>query len=222
LTGISADSGYTIAVVPKVHVTGTVAGQPVNARSAPRLSFQLQGTQLQGTQLQPGAGSGGFTPSQKGSVEGIATTTNTLRIAGHSLSVQTIRWAALGGFLLALAVALGTLVFRRSQPFEEAARIEEQYGHLMVPIINADDLGWPPIDVPNIKALVRLADSGERLILHHRGAGVDTYLVNDDGTVYRYQAKPIKIVWQEWARPVDAADTGDTATAQEPAEAAAA
>ena len=217
LTGISADSGYTIAVVPKVHVTGTVAGQPVNARSAPRLSFQLQGTQLQ-----PGAGSGGFTPRQKGSVAGIATTTNTLGIAGHSLSVQTIRWAALGGFLLALAVALGTLVFRRSQPFEEAARIQEQYGHLMVPIINADDLGWPPIDVPNIKALVRLAESGERLILHHRGAGVDTYLVNDDGTVYRYQAKPIKVVWQEWARPVDAAATGDTATAQEPAEAAAA
>ena len=211
LNGISADSGYTIAVVPKVHVTGTVAGQPVNATYAPRLSFQLQATQLQ-----PGAGS--FTPGQKGSVAGIATTTNTLGIAGHSLSVQTIRWAALGGFLLALAVALGTLVFRRSQPFEEAARIQEQYGHLMVPIINAEDLGWPPIDVPNIKALARLADSGERLILHHRGAGVDTYLVNDEGTVYRYQAKPIKVVWQEWAKaPVETPEP-----AEEPAEAAAA
>jgi signal peptidase I len=216
LTGISADSGYTIAVVPKVHVTGTVAGEPVNTTYAPRLSFQLQATQLQ-----PGAGS--FTPGQKSPVAGIATTTNTLGIAGNSLSVQTIRWVALGGFLLALAVGLGTLVFRRSQPFEEAARIQEQYGHLMVPIINAEDLGWPPIDVPNIKALVRLADSGERLILHHRGAGVDTYLVNDDGTVYRYQAKPIKVVWQEWAKPVDAATTADTgATAEEPAEAAAA
>jgi signal peptidase I len=224
LTGISATAGYTIAVVPKVHLTGTVAGQPVNTSFAPKLSFQLQGTQLQ-----PGGGSGqagGFTPSQKGSVGGIATATNTLGIAGHSLSVQTIRWAALGGFLLGLAVALATLLFRRAQAFEEAARIEEQYGHLMVPIINADDLGWPPIDVPNIKALVRLAESGERLILHHRGAGVDTYLVNDDGTVYRYQAKPIKVVWQEWAKPADPADTAATAdsaeTAEEPVEAAAA
>jgi len=224
LTGISATAGYTIAVVPKVHLTGTVAGQPVNTNFAPKLSFTLQGTQLQ-----PGGGSGqagGFTPSQKGSVAGVATATNTLGIAGHSLSVQTIRWAALGGFLLALAVALATLLFRRAQPFEEAARIEEQYGHLMVPIINADDLGWPPIDVPNIKALVRLAESGERLILHHRGAGVDTYLVNDDGTVYRYQAKPIKVVWQEWAKPADPAETAATAdpaeTAEEPVEAAAA
>jgi hypothetical protein len=88
----------------------------------------------------------------------------------------------------------------------------------MVPIINAEDLGWPPIDVPNIKALVRLAESGERLILHHRGAGVDTYLVNDEGTVYRYQAKPIKVVWQEWAKaPVEEAEP-----AEEPVEAAAA
>jgi hypothetical protein len=39
--------------------------------------------------------------------------------------------------------------------------------------------------------------------------GVDTYLVNEEGTVYRYQAKPIKIVWQEWATaPVDGSATG--------------
>ena len=197
-----------------------MAGEPVNTSFAPRLSFQLQGTQLQ-----PGAGSGqssaGFAPSQKGSVAGIGTTSNTLGISGRSLSVQTIRWAALAGFLLALAVAIATLLFRRAQPFEEAARIQEQYGHLMVPIINADDLGWPPIDVPNIKALARLAESGDRLILHHRGQGVDTYLVNDDGTVYRYQARPIKIVWQEWATaPVEAAEAPEAA--EEPAEAAAA
>ncbi|HYZ81333.1 MAG TPA: hypothetical protein VE571_08705, partial [Solirubrobacteraceae bacterium] len=168
-----------------------------------------------------GQRSSGFTPSRQGSVAGIATTANTLGIAGHSMSVQTIRWTALGGFLLALALAVAALVFRRGQPFEEAARIEEQYGHMIVPIMNADDLGWPPIDVPNIKALARLAQSGERLILHHRGAGVDTYLVNDDGTVYRYQARPIKVVWQEWATaPVEAAEAPSEA-AEAPSEVAA-
>jgi hypothetical protein len=80
---------------------------------------------------------------------------------------------------------------------------------MMVPIINAEDLGWPPIDVGSIKALVRLAQSGDRLILHHCGNGVDTYLVNEEGTVHRYQAKPIKIVCQEWATaPVDGSATG--------------
>jgi hypothetical protein len=50
---------------------------------------------------------------------------------------------------------------------------------------------------------------------------VDTYLVNDEGTVYRYQAKPIKVVWQEWAKaPVETVEASETA--EEPVEAAAA
>jgi hypothetical protein len=219
LTGISASSGYTISVVPKVNISGTLAGQTLKTSFGPALSFRLQGLQLQpqGGSGQPSHPLVAFASSQRGSVSGITTATNTLGVAGHSLSVQTIRWSALGGFLLAVAIALVTLLLRRGQPFEEAARIEEQYGHLIVPIVNADDLGWPPIDVTSIQALVRLAQSGERLILHHRGNGVDTYLVNDEGTVYRYQAKPIKVVWQEWATaPVDA-----TAVAEVPAEAAA-
>ena len=37
-----------------------------------------------------------------------------------------------------------------------------------------------PFDVQSIEDLVRLARSGERLILHHRDGFTDTYLVNDD------------------------------------------
>jgi hypothetical protein len=62
--------------------------------------------------------------------------------------------------------------------------------------------------VPNIKALVRLAESGQRLILHNRSGDVDTYMVNEEGTVYRYQVKPSKVVWGQWsdeASPVKAA-----------------
>jgi hypothetical protein len=219
LTGISSSAGYTIAIVPRVHVTGQLAGEPLNASFAPALSFRLQGLQLQptGGANQPGQALRVFAPSQRGSVSGTATATNTLGVARHSLSVETIRWTALGAFLLAVAIALVTLVLKRGQPFEEAARIQEQYGHLIVPIVNAEDLGWPPIDVTSINALVRLAQSGDRLILHQRGNGVDTYLVNDEGTVYRYQAKPIKVVWQEWATaPVET-----SAAIETPAEAAA-
>jgi signal peptidase I len=208
LTGITAGDGYTIAVVPKIHVSGVLAGEPLDTNFGPTLNFQLQSLQLQ-----PGGGSdasSSLTPSQRGTVSGPTITDNTLAVAGHSASVQTIRWVALGGFVLAAVIALVAFVLKRGQPFEEAARIQEQYGHLMVPIINAEDLGWPPIDVGSIKALVRLAQSGDRLILHHCGNGVDTYLVNEEGTVYRYQARPIKIVWQEWATaPVDASSNGD-------------
>jgi hypothetical protein len=109
---------------------------------------------------------------------------------------------------------------KRGEPFEESVHIQSQYGHLIVPIVAGEDLGWPPVDVPNIKALVRLAESGQRLILHNRSGDVDTYMVNDEGTVYRYQVKASKIVWGEWTDaplPVDEAtvntvqDSGDAA-----------
>ena len=40
----------------------------------------------------------------------------------------------------------------------------------------------------SIGALAQLAERSERLILHHQRDGVDTYLVDDEGTLYRYQA----------------------------------
>jgi hypothetical protein len=76
-----------------------------------------------------------------------------------------------------------------------------QYGHMIVPIVGGEDLGWPPVDVASIKALVRLAESGQRLILHNRADDVDTYMVNEEGTVYRYQVKPSKVVWGDWSEP---------------------
>jgi hypothetical protein len=72
---------------------------------------------------------------------------------------------------------------------------------MIVPIVGGEDLGWPPVDVASIKALVRLAESGQRLILHNRSGDVDTYMVNEEGTVYRYQVKPSKVVWGDWSEP---------------------
>jgi hypothetical protein len=46
------------------------------------------------------------------------------------------------------------------------------------------------------------------LILHNRSNDVDTYLVNDEGTVYRYQVRPSNVVWGEWSEapaPLEAA-----------------
>jgi hypothetical protein len=55
-----------------------------------------------------------------------------------------------------------------------------------------------------------LAESGQRLILHRPDPGGDTFLVNDEGTVYRYQVQPSNVVWGEWKptapRPVAAAE----------------
>ena len=69
------------------------------------------------------------------------------------------------------------------------------------PFSGGADLGWPAIDVTSMKALVRLAEVSGQLILHSHDELTDTYMVNDEGSVYRYQVKLPKVVWGEWTEP---------------------
>ena len=128
-----------------------------------------------------------------------------------------LRWISVLGLLLSALAGAFLYLRRRSEPFEESVKIQSQYGHLIVPVVAGEDLGWPAVDVPTIKGLVKLAESGQRLILHSRSNDVDTYMVNDEGTVYRYQVRPNKVVWGEWT---DAPLPVDEAVSQQAAEAA--
>lgn len=221
MTGVPGAT-YTVAVEPVFQVTGTAAGEPLNLSFSPAMSFQLgpqqlipQGAASTPTQTSPGsappaagASTGTLAPSQGGKVATSSGTPDTLTLLGVSADVSLLRWIALIGLLLSTGATVFFYLRKRSEPFEETFQIQAQYGHLIVPIVGGEDLGWPPVDVTSIKALVRLAESGQRLILHNRSDGVDTYMVNDEGTVYRYQVRPTNVVWGEWsdtATPVKAA-----------------
>jgi signal peptidase I len=202
-TGVSG-AGYTVAVSPQVHLQGEVAGQAIDTAFDPALSFQLSPLQLQPTSSSSPAGGspsgGGSDPSQAGTVSAPTSTANSVRVLGHALSVAALRSVAVIGFLLCAALALVATVVKRVRPLDEAARIQAQYGQLIVPVVlGPDELGVAPVDVPTIAALARLAESGQRLILHSRNERRDTYLVNDEGTVYRYRADPGNVVWGEWS-----------------------
>jgi hypothetical protein len=213
LTGLQS-TAYTVTVQPIVHVKGTVAGQPLNLSFTPSMSFQLGAQQLvpagaQSTSAAPASprgnsaapsGSGAtLAPSQSGKVGTPATAPATVTVLGVSPQISLLRWIAVVGLLLSLAATIFFYLRKRGEPFDESVRIRAEYGHLIVPIVGGEDLGWPPVDVPDIKALVKLAEAGQRLILHNRSNDVDTYMVNEEGTVYRYQAKPSNVVWGEWS-----------------------
>jgi signal peptidase I len=198
-TGIPA-SGYTIAVTANVRVHGSLAGQRLTTSFGPALSFQLAGLQLLAGGVSTSSTKAGLQPSQSGTVATSALTGNDLTVLGLSVPIRTLRLFAPIGFLIALAGALAlALVVARSPAFGESTRIQHKYGHMIVPITAGADLGWPAIDVGSIKALARLAESGGQLILHNHDDMTDTYLVNDQGTVYRYQVELPKIVWGEWS-----------------------
>ncbi len=224
--GGTGAGSYTISVVPRVRVKGAVAGHPVSSTIAPALSFALSPTQLVPNGVAAGAssaaGSGvtpgaaprvGFSQTASGAVVGHpGSAPTTLTVLGVSPTISLLRWLALIGLLLSVPTAVYAFLRKRGERFEESVKIQAQYGHLIVPIVAGEDLGWPPVDVPSIKSLVRLAESGQRLILHTRSGNVDTYLVNDEGTVYRYQVKPSKVIWGEWTdAPVPAQDAAPSA-----------
>jgi signal peptidase I len=193
LTGASSGGEYTVVVTPRLHLSGTLAAQPLTSRFAPALGFQLDALQFRPASSLTTSGNqqNGLTPSRHATITASTTASNTLG-GSHGLPVATARWIALIGLLLA-----GTgLVFSRlrelGRPEDPAARIQSRYRHLIVPIAGITPSPTRiPIDVTTIDALAQLAERSERLILHHQRDGVDTYLVDDEGTLYRYQTRAV-------------------------------
>jgi hypothetical protein len=194
LTGGAPGAAYNLSVVPRLHLTGTLAGEPLSTDYSPSLSLQLDTLQLRPAagSTAPGAGSPAsdsaklaLNPSRGGTVAASTKAPNALSVRGLDLPVGTARWIALIGFLLAGAAAL----LSGLRPLGDPTADVHRYRHLIVPIAAPTyDPVRPPIDVTSIGALAQLAERSERLILHHQDEGVDTYLVDDEGTLYRYRA----------------------------------
>ncbi|MES1193774.1 MAG: signal peptidase I [Solirubrobacterales bacterium] len=192
LTGTPAGSAFTVEILPRVHVKGTLADEVLDDRYAPTLSFQLDPLQLRvgGGGAADEAKGAGFTQSQSGSVAATVASPNHLRLGGHGIQVGTARWMALIGYLVAIVVALLTTIRERRRPQDLSMQIHARYGHLIVPIASImHNPAQPVVDVMSIDALAQVAERCERVILHHHRIGAESYLVDDEGTLYRYQPR---------------------------------
>jgi signal peptidase I len=196
LIGAPSGAAFTVEVVPRIRVKGTLGGQSLATRYDPPLSFQLDPLQLRSgagaaaASSAPGTANG-FAPSRSASVATVARTANRLTLRGYGLAVETARWAGVLGFMVALAAALVTTLRERRRPTDLSMQIHARYGHLIVPIAAImHDPAQPVIDVTSIDALAQVAERSERVILHHHRIGAESYLVDDDGTLYRYQPRP--------------------------------
>jgi signal peptidase I len=197
LTGGPAGSAYTLEVTPRVHLAGTLGSEPVASDYAPALKLQLDPLKLRPAAASSSAGDdetaadalkAAFNPTRNGSVSASTNTVNRLTVHGIGLPVPTARWIALIGLLLGVAGTLITGAGVLRNPYDPTKHVD-RYRHLIVPIAGTTfDPSRPQIDVTSIGTLAQLAERSERLILHHQRDGVDTYLVDDEGTLYRYQA----------------------------------
>jgi signal peptidase I len=196
LTGTPVGSAFTVEILPRVHVEGTLADEVLDDRYAPALSFQLDALQLRAGGGATGDAAGGtFTQSQSGSVAATVASPNHLRFGGHGIQVGTARWLALVGYVIAIVVALLTTIRERRRPQDLSMQIHARYGHLIVPIASImHNPAQPVVDVMSIDALAQIAERCERVILHHHRIGAESYLVDDEGTLYRYQPRAAAVL----------------------------
>jgi signal peptidase I len=202
---IGAGGIYTLAIVPQVKLSGTVGGAPIATTDSAALDLSIGAEQLLSgtsaiTPSAPSTGSTGGASTGSGESGLVHTTTGALLASSSSATkklagvpVRTVRWIALAGFVLfaLLALLTGSREVRgSSDPVEQ---INHRYKHLIVPVSAiTPDADHPPIEVRTIEALAQLAERSERLILHDHQDDVDNYLIDDQGTLFRFQSLHIR------------------------------
>lgn len=134
--------------------------------------------------------SGELTAESAGTVTGTREVPATLSALGRQLDVTTARKASLVALLAAaLGAAALAAVARLAGPVAEAERIRARHKALLLPVLPiALAPGRPVVDVPTMDALATLAERYGLLVLHWSRSGVDTYVVQDEGTTYRYRS----------------------------------
>jgi len=205
LTG-SAQTAYSVAVLPRVDVSGKVGGEKIEATFAPALSFDAGDLRLQPS-LEGGEGVGPFAPREPGT--GARVVPAEVSLGALSLSVGTARRVSLLG--IAALLLLGGLALaagRRREDGNEHERIQARYGPLLLPVASRSGDWEQVIELADIEALVRLAEHQGKLILQISDGNERSYVVEDASTAYRYSVhspEPVTaMVWPPAARDLRA------------------
>ena len=196
LTG-SAQTAYTVAVLPRVDVAGNVGREKVDATFAPALSFDTGDLRLQ-PNLQDAGGVGPFAPREPGT--GTRIVPAEVSLGALSLSVANARRVSLLG--IAALLLLGGVVLaagRRRPDGNEHERILARYGPLLLPVSSRSGTWEHVIELADIEALARVAEHQGKLILRISEGNNRSYVVEDGATAYRYSVhapEPVTaIVW---------------------------
>jgi len=164
----------TVAVVPTVRWSG-------GGQFAPRLQLALDPLTLKPA--------GELSVTGDAAASGQRSVPATISALGRSIEVGTARRLGLVAVIVALLAGLAlAAAASRLRPLGESELIRRRYRSLVLPVLPmALAAGRPVVDVPDVDSLVKLAERYGLLVLTWSRGGVDTYLVQDEGTTYRYR-----------------------------------
>jgi hypothetical protein len=190
-TGVEA-AMPTLVVAPVVSFRGSVIGQPISARYAPSLSFDVSNLEL--SLVGPSsAGSSVMYPelhqSQTGSVHRFVLRPSTMTVMGRPVRVGAVRYVAGAGLAASLVMVLAMVGWARRRNHQgESARIEARYGPELIGVrTSPEDDKRSVVDVVGISALAKVAKAYGSLILDHHQDGSHSYYVDAGTVIYKYR-----------------------------------
>lgn len=173
-TGLPAEP-VTVSVTPRVTSDGTGPFTPTLRMTLSPLTLTLAGNEALRVE---------------DSAPRPAAKAHSLDLLGQHIPVAGARTLSAALVLLALLAAgiLG-LVAHHTAPTNEGEAIRRRYAALIVPVnpITAPT-SRPVVDVHDFATLARLAGRYGLLVLCWSRSGVDTFIVQDDATSYRFRA----------------------------------
>jgi len=192
--------GYSVDIVARVEVEGTLAGREVSEVFEPRLGFLLDDFQLQmepGSPALPGERPADpLEPAAGGLIKVSREVPRTLGALGAELGLEPLRAVAavlalLGGAGLLVAFVRRLRAARRGEP----ALIEARFGQWLVQVHTNG--GYSPqkvVEVESFESLLRLANHYGHMVLHDLREDGHVYVVEEGGVTYRYRPRsPVRV-----------------------------
>ncbi|MEP7133811.1 MAG: signal peptidase I [Chloroflexota bacterium] len=185
-TGLRANT-YTIEIVTNVaFFAANASGQVITGAFAPTLAFKFDKVHLY--LANTNAESDPMHIMKKDLVDNSNIEANTLSLLGWKPTVGFVRIFALFGTGLSLTGLgiVGLFFFNTARQSEEAS-IRLRYGSMLMDVYERSlNVALPVIDVTSIDDLAKLAERQNTMIMHMPFNLLHYYLVQGNGTIYRY------------------------------------
>ncbi len=184
-TGLHPNT-YTLEIISHLELTGTVAGSQINDTFDPTLVFKFDKTHfyldLENSQTDP------LHSVKQGSAGGSVSQENTFSILGLQPTVWSVRMLSLLGLAFSLAgLAFAGVTIYDTARQSEVALIKLKYGSMLVDVYKQNLVPTSTIiDLASIDDLAKLAERQGTMILHMTLNFLHYYLVQINGTTYRY------------------------------------
>jgi hypothetical protein len=178
----SSVSRFGVTLTGAVAMQGHVGVSRIASHYAPAISYTLDANRLL---LADGV------PHPFGrDGAGIVSVPNAFHLGFTTVQVTTAQRLAAYGAVLGFLALLAAFALSRTRS-DEPAQIAWRYRDWLVPITQLPHTGSTVTDVGDFSALVQLADRHNKAILHLADDGAHTYLVKENGLLYRYTAHEV-------------------------------